>query len=285
MAAMRAEQQRYLAEMEDLKKFKSEQIKKAEAAKLRRWQAAHPEHEKFEDLKRRIAYAREQNQRIQIPPIPEGMDPQQGKLWQEAYVQARKQELMGTATPEEWQEHNEWEQDQKQFQQKLYSDPAGTMREFMRDEIRQAFQQERERFMGEQAVAQDLQDEFLGPAMKEHQAEFAEVVQKLGGTDEAYDTARHMLKLATANKRLVEELAELRQQQGSLEDKAKAAAAQQNLVKRKASVTADTKSGPGPSIFQQAKEWAEKNGHSTASDAYMRKVSELTAAKFGRPLK
>lgn len=285
MAQMRAQQERMRAEMEELRKFRESQVKQAEQAKLRRWDARHPENSKFEDVKRKIAYAREMARKVQPPPVPEGMDPAQGKLWQDAYVQARKQELAATVDPADWEEHAAWEQDQQAFQQKLYADPRGTMREIMQAEIREAFQQQQELMRAEQEVNADLNDEFLGPAMREHQAEFADVVSRLGETDAAYETARHMVKLAAANKYLVQQLAELKQQQGTLEDKASAAEAQQQLVKRKASVTADPKPGPGKSIFQQAKEWAEKNGQSTASDAFMAKVSELTAKQYGLKIK
>ena len=158
------------------------------------------------------------------------------------------------------------------------------MREHIQAEVQFALQSARQSWQAEQDVAKDYQDPELGPLLKEHQDEMNTVMEKLGNTDEAYEVARHMLRLYGQNQAMAKKLAEQSQQTGAVEAKAKEVAAKQAAIKHRAGsvISADPKAPPQRSVWDEAREWADKNGHSTDSAAFIQHVSKLTQQRFNK---
>lgn len=279
---MRSQTEQMQRKMQELEKFREQQTKLAESQKLKRWDPRHPDNSKFADLRRRVQEARNEARQIQVPPPPEGLPPEAAAAWEKQYRAGMSQHIASRFKPEEWDEYAAWEQDQQDFTARFHADPRGTLREDMRAVAQEVLQAERSRFQMEREVEQDLNDPELGPLFKEHQDEMTQVMEKLGNTDEAYEVARHMMKLFHQNQQMAKRLAEQSQQVGTVEAKAKEVSAQQAAIKRRAAtVTApDLKQPPQRSVWEEAKEWADKNGHSTDSEAFRQKASQLSQNRF-----
>jgi len=284
VAAMRSQTEQMQRQMKELQEFRDKQTKLAESQKLKRWDPKHPENTKFADIRRRVQEARRDAAGIKAPPPPEGSTPEQAAAWEKAFTSGVRQQIATRVKPEEWDEYAAWEQDQADFTARFHADPAGTLRDSIRSEIQAAMQEARRGFQAEQAVEQDMNDPELGPILKEHQGEMAEVLDRLGNTDEAYEVTRHMARLYAQNQALSKRLAEQSQQVGTVEAKAKEVSAQQAAIKRRASsvTTPDLKQPPQRSVWEEVSEWATKHGHSTDSPAFRQQVDLVSRQRFNK---
>lgn len=282
LAAMRSQTEQMNRQLKELQEFREKQTKLAETQKLKRWDPRHPDSSKFADLRRRVQEARDEARQIRVPPAPEGFSPEQAAAWEKQYRAGMSQHIASRFKPEEWDEFAAWEADQADFAARFHADPRGTLREDMRAVAQEVLQAERARFQSEQAVEQDMNDPELGPILKEHQAEMAEVLERLGNTDEAYEVTRHMARLYAQNQALSKRLAEQSQQVGTVEAKAKEVSAQQAAIKRRAAtVTApDLRPPPQRPLWDELKEWADKNGHSTDSEAFRQEAARRTQQRL-----
>jgi hypothetical protein len=132
------------------------------------------------------------------------------------------------------------------------------------------------------AVDQDLNDPIVGPVLKEFQPQMMDVINKLGGTDEAYDFAKHHALVYAQNKAMQEQIASLKRQLGEAGVKAGAAATQQQLAKGKASITRDVVPRHTKSPYEIAAAWASKNGVEKGSPQFFQHLREIEAEQAAR---
>jgi hypothetical protein len=129
------------------------------------------------------------------------------------------------------------------------------------------------------SVSRDMADPELGPVMKEMGNEMQEAIQRLGGTDEAYDFVKQQAMVYAHNRKandsLSQENARLKQQLADAGIRVGAAKAQQDLARGRASITRDVSTRQTRPAYEVASEWASKNGVDKSTAQFHQKLREL----------
>lgn len=279
MAQMRSDHERVAKEAAEMRKHFDQQRQQAEQSKLNRWDPKHPDNTKFKDVRSRIAKAQQDVRSLRAPEPPPGLSPEHQAAWRGSYIQSRKAELASQFDDKDIEDYQAWEADKADYLERLHEDPRSAQRETIRDELRAMLQEERATAEASQLVESDLSDPDLAPMMKQYGGEMMDVINRLGGTDESYDVAKHMMLLFADNQKKDKLIAEYSQRQGSMSQQVAEAKTKNDLVKRRASITVDQRPPVSRPPFIEAKEWAEKNGHSLTSDAFQKKVTDLTLSR------
>jgi hypothetical protein len=282
MAQMRSEHEQVAKQAAEMKKYFDLQRQQAEKQKLNRWDPKHPENSKFKALRSRITKAQQDLRSLRAPEPPAGMSPEHQAAWKESYVAARKSEMASQFEDKDIEDYQAWEADKASYLERLHEDPRAAQREIVRDELRAMMQEERLSAEATQSVQQDFNDPELAPMMQQYGGEMMDVINRLGGTDEAYEVSRHMMRLFADNQKKDKLIAEYSQRQGTMSQQVAEAKTKNDLVKRRASITVDQRPPVSKPPFIEAKEWAAANGHSLTSEAFQKKVTDLTIARHNK---
>lgn len=261
-----AETERMQSQMMELQQFREETMRKAEQAKLKRWDHQHPDQRKFSDLLSRRERARQQAVRGRGIEMPEGLTPDQ----QRAIRKQIDDVIAGDFTPEEQAELGEFDQFQRESLHGLTTNMPATIGRIVQPMIRQQFQAMMHEMRLEREVHRDMQDPTLKPLIDRFGDDMAKAMEQ--GTP--YDQALHYTKVYGAYEQALAENARLKQQLEAASGKVSEATVQQELAKGKASITRDVKTPPRNS-FLEARKWARENGHDTDSDAFRAKLRQL----------
>lgn len=260
---------------QQLSQFQQERertAKLAEQQKLKLYDYRHPEHStKFQPILQKADIVRQQLSMLNQAKPPEGLTPEQGAMWKEQ----QKQIIIGSLNESEQQALDEYSQYTQQFQRDFSLNPSKAITQFVQPMLEQFWQSKMSEQQASHSVDQDLNDPVLGPIFKEYAEPINEMIEKLGGTDEAYEMAKHHALVYAQNKAVFEENARLKQQLSTMGVKVGAAETQQQLAKTRASITRDTPAKAASDPYSEAKKWALKNGVNTASKQFFDKIREL----------
>lgn len=247
----------------------------ADQQKLKLHDFRHPEHAaKFQPILQKADLIREQLQRINNAKLPDGISPEQGQIWKDQ----QKAAIYGSLSEQEQAALDDYAQYTQQFQRDLSLNPAKAIGSFVQPMFEQFWQQKMAEQHATMAVQQDMADPTLGPIFKEFAEPMQEMIQRLGGTDEAYEVAKHHARVYGQNRTLFDENARLKQQLAELGVKANAAEAQQQLAKGRASITKDVPARTNVDAYGEAKKWAKANGVDTGSPQFFAKIRELESS-------
>lgn len=274
---------RYEEARAQIAKFQQETEQRSQLAanqKLALHDPRHPDHgTKFQGILTKADIVRQQLARINQAQPPEGLSPEQGQAWRDSQRNA----IMGTLSDEEQSSLEQFNQHNQSFQRKLAINPAQAMAEYVTPMIRQ----EMESFFASQRAAQsvdaDFNDPDTGPILQEMQGDMLEAVQRLGGTDEAYDFVKQQAVNYAKNNRMMKEVAEenarLKQQLKEAGFNSNVAAVQRTLAKGKASITRDVSVHNTRPPWEVTVEWAAKNGISKDSPKFFQHLRGLEAER------
>jgi hypothetical protein len=185
----------------------------------------------------------------------------------------KSQEDLVTAdfNDQERQELAEFDQHQQESLRGLTTNMPGTIGKIVAPMIRQELQA----FMQEMKIQREVQRDQSDPALKPLFDRFGDDMARAMSEGVPYDQAVHYTKVYGAYEQALEENARLKQQMGEMSGKVSAAAVQQDLAKGKASITRDV-NAPKPTPFKEALKWARENNVDTDSDAFRRKIRDLS---------
>ena len=279
MADYRRQYEETRTQLASLQQDRERAKQAADQQKLALHDFRHPDHQaKFQPILAKADMVRQQIARIRSAKTPEGFTPEQGALWK----QSQEDLAMSALSDEEQGALEKFQSHSQDFDRQWKLNPAKTLTEHVIPMIRQEMQRAQMEMKASQEVDQDFNDPNIGPVLKEFQPQMADMIQKLGGTDEAYDFAKHHAQVYAQNKALHEELARLKQQNGQAQVQVGVAATQQALAKGKASITRDVVPRHTQSPFDAASKWAAKNGVSTSSSAFFQQLREIEAEQASR---
>lgn len=279
MAETRRQYEETRTQLARLQQEREQTKQLADHQKLALHDFRHPEHQaKFQPILAKADMVRQQIARINSAKIPDGFTPEQGALWK----QSQQDLAMSALSDDEQNALEQFQSHSQNFDRQWKLNPAKTLTEHVIPMIRQEMQRAQMEMKASQEVDQDFSDPNLGPILKEFQPQMADMIQKLGGTDEAYDFAKHHAQVYAQNKALHEELARLKQQNGQAQVQVGVAATQQALAKGKASITRDVVPRHTQSPFEVATKQAAKQGISTSSPAFFQLIREIEAEQASR---
>lgn len=240
-------------EIETLRQFREEQMRKAEEQKLRRWMPRHPEYGKFRSMMERAKAIRQQ-----IRAIPQDLS-------DDAKAAARAAILAGIR-PEEAEELNEYRAYTEEFQENLIQDPVGTLLPILMPEVERAIQSRETQLQARFDVQRDFQDPTIAPVIKEHAEDFKAALD----AGVPYSYAVHMTKMFAEIKRLQSEISSLRPQvvRGQ---------AQARIARTRATDT-PTPATPEGDPYEMAKAEAARRGIALDSNAFFALIR-----KFSQP--
>lgn len=264
-----------------LTQFQQEREKNAQAAKnqkLALYDPRHPEHtSKFAPLQAKADIVRQQLQALSKTRPPEGLTPEQGQAWREASEQA----LLSTLTEEDQNTLSQFQQHKQSFDREWAMNPDKVLTERVIPMIRQEMQRAMMETQATASVQKDFEDPELGPILKEMGSEMNEAIQRLGGTDDAYDFVKQQAVVYAHNKKandfLSQENARLKQQLEEAGLRLGTAKTQQELAKGRASVTRDVSTKQHRDPYLLATEWAAKNRVDKTSPMFHQKLRELSS--------
>ena len=283
MADTRRQYEETRTQLARLQQDREKQVRAAEQQKLALHDFRHPDHAtKFQPILAKADIIRQQVARIRQAKTPEGLTPEQGAMWR----QSQEDNILSSLSEEEHNALNQFNEHSQSFDRKWKLNPASTLNEYVIPMIRQEMQRTMQEQQAAQSVDADLNDPIAGPVIKEMQAEMAEAIQRLGGTDEAYDFVKQQAVTYAYNKKysagLVQENAQLKQQLEAAGIKAGAASAQQALAKGKASITRDVAPRNTKQPYDIAAQWADKNGVSKGTPQFFQHLREIEAEQASR---
>ena len=251
----------------------------AEQQKLALHDYRHPDHAaKFQPILAKADIVRSQLAKVNSAQLPPGLAPEHEQAWRES----QKQAILSTLSDEEHNALEQFQNHNQNFQRKLALNPAQALTEFVQPMLEQFFQRKTMDQQAASEVDRDFADPELGPVLTEFKPQMAEMIQKLGGTDEAYDFAKHHALVYAQNQKLSQEIARLKQQNGEANIKVGAAATQQELAKGKASITRDVTPRQTRSAYDIASERAKKQGIDRSSPPFFQLVREIEAEQAAR---
>lgn len=279
MAETKRQYEETRSQLAKLQQEREQAAQLAQNQKLALHDVRHPDHAtKFQPILAKADIVRQQLAALNRAQPPAGLTTEQQQAWKESQQQA----IMGTLSEEDQSALEQFQQHNQNFQRQWAINPTKVLTEHVIPMIRQEMQRAMVEQKASQEVDADLNDPQLGPVLKEFQPQMAEMINKLGGTDEAYDFAKHHAMVFAQNKQIHEENARLKQQLAEAGLKVNAAATQQNLAKGKASITKDVVNRTTKSSYEQAKEWAKANGIDTMHPAFHAKHREIEEELRGR---
>lgn len=262
-----------------LAKFQQEHEKTAQLAaqqKLALHDFRHPDHaSKFQPILAKADAVRRQVARIRQAKAPDGFTPEQTAQWR----QSQEDFAMSDLSDDEHTALNQFNEHSQAFDRKWKLNPASTLNEYVIPMIRQEMQRTMHEQQAAQSVDADFNDPISGPIIKEMQGEMAEAIQRLGGTDEAYEfVKKQAVNYAQNNhymKGVVEENARLKQQLEAAGIKAQSASVLQALAKGTASVTRDVAPRNDTPPYEIAAKWADKRGIPRGSREFFQHLREV----------
>ena len=283
MAETRRQYEETRTQLAKLQQDREKQMRAAEQQKLALHDFRHPDHAtKFQPILAKADIVRQQVARIRQAKAPDGFTPEQAAMWR----QSQEDNVLSTLSEEEHNALNQFNEHSQQFDRKWKLNPAQTLNEYVIPMIRQEMQRTMQEQQAAQSVDADLNDPIAGPIIKEMQGEMADAIQRLGGTDEAYEFVKQQAVVYAHNKKFSTELAQenarLKQQLEALGIKAGAASAQQALAKGKASITRDVAPRVTKEPYDVAAQWADKNGVSKGTPQFFQKLREIEAEQASR---
>jgi len=262
---------------------REKQTQLAQQQKLALHDPRHPDHSsKFQPTLAKADIVRSQLARLNTSRPPDGLTPEQGQAWKESQREA----IMGTLSEDEQVALEQFQNHNAAFQRKMAINPQQALTEFVQPMLEQFFQQKNNEQRAAQEVDQDLNDPIAGPIIKEMQGDMLEAINRLGGTDEAYEFVKHQAVTYAKNKAysdaVVQENVRLKQQLQEMGIKVGTAQTQQQLAKGKASITRDVVPRATKSPYDVASDWAVKNRVSKGSPQFFQHLREIEAEQASR---
>lgn len=264
---MAGELERLRKQSTELQQFREETMRKAQAQNLKRWDHQHPELKKFDGLLERREEARRQLARARTAKMPDGLSPEHAAAWR----QSQEDLITSNFSDAERGELAEFDQHQQESLRGLTTNMPATIGKIVTPMIRQELQS----FMREMKVQREVQRDQQDPELKPLFDRFGDDMARAMSEGVPYDQAVHYTKVYGAYESALAENARLKQQMDQMSGKVSAATVQQDLAKGKASITRDV-NAPKPTPFKVALKWAQENGVDTDSDAFRRKIRELS---------
>jgi|GEM_PF-4372963 len=217
----------------ELQKYKQEQEQRAQAASLKPWSKAHPEHGKFGGLLERAKTIEQQLRGIPTvgadgQPIPAGLQDQM------------RQTILSAIAPEERQQIQEYRDSLQSFQRDFFTDPQGTILPMVEQLAERKVQEVLQRQAMTQSVQRDLSDPQMAPMVEQYKDDF----RKALNDGVPYEYAKHMMSMYS-------ELEQMRGQHKTLSGKAALADEQRRLAKGAAANTRDPRA-PAHDPYQLA---------------------------------
>jgi hypothetical protein len=252
IAQMRTQMQERETQIGELRKFREEQMKAAEAQNLKRWMPRHPEHKKFGTL-----LSKAKTIDAQIRALPQDMDPDTHARAIEAITQA--------ISPEERQELGAYRESVQEFQQNFFSDPVGSLMPLIGPQIKEMMESREAEVRAEYEVQQELGDPALAPLVQRYAPEMKQALDN----GVPYSYAVHMTKMFGELEAARAELARMR---GPVaQARAQTQATRQRLT--------DTPSPRQPEVdvYTRAKAEAAKRGFTTDSPQFFKLLTTLQA--------
>ena len=278
-AEIRRQYEETRTQLAKLQQEREQSRQMAEQQKLALHDYRHPDHAaKFQPILAKADIVRSQLAKVNSAQLPPGLAPEHEQAWRES----QKQAILSTLSDEEHNALEQFQNHNQNFQRKLALNPAQALTEFVQPMLEQFFQRKTMDQQAASEVDRDFADPELGPVLTEFKPQMAEMIQKLGGTDEAYDFAKHHALVYAQNQKLSQEIARLKQQNGEANIKVGAAATQQELAKGKASITRDVTPRQTRSAYDIASERAKKQGIDRSSPPFFQLVREIEAEQAAR---
>jgi hypothetical protein len=279
MAEMKRNYESQRAQLAQLQQEREKAAQLAQQQKLPLYDYRHPEHAtKFQPVLAKADIVRQQLAALGRAKAPEGLTPEQSEMWREQ----QRQNIVSALGEDEQAALEQFSQFHQSFQRDWALNPTKVLSEHVLPMIRQEMQRAQMEQQAQFAVQKDMEDPTLGPVLKEFREPMMEMIDKLGGTDEAYEMAKHHALVYAQNKSVHAENARLKQQLEALGVKANAAEAQQQLAKGRASITKDVNTRSARDPYEEAKKWAKSQGIDTMHPAFHRKHREIEAELQGR---
>ena len=235
----------------ELSKWRQEQEQRTQAANLKPWSKAHPEHPKFNSVLERARAVE-----TQLRSIPSNMPPEQ--------QEATRQAIMSALNPDEQRQIQEYRETSQNFQREWFTDPQGTLMPMVQPMVQQMLQQEFKKMEAQQTIQRDFADPQLSPLIQQYKDDYAKALQD----GVPYEYTNHMLKQHA-------EINQLRDQLKSLTGKAAQADEQRRLAKGEASITRDPRT-PTIDPYTLAKKEARDSGIPLDSPQFARLVAKHT---------
>lgn len=259
-------------EVQQLRQFREEQVKKAEAANVKPYMSTHPDHTA---TMARVQRADSFDAALSALPPEVQSNPQ---------VRAAMAQKMGV-TNEDLALRNEWKAHKETVSQQMAADPDAFIQKRAEQIAEQKFNELFERRTQEQRIQQEihthLQDPVAQKYLQEHPQEFRQAIQDMGGRT---DYAVHMAQMHEANQRLLARVAELERNVQEKEGVAGMAEEQQRLLKSRATHTREVAPQIVLDPLKAARKWAKENDvpPSMNHPKFAAKVSELYQQR-GKP--
>lgn len=280
MAETRRQYEQTRAQLAQFQQERERQSQLAAQQKLALHDFRHPDHaSKFQPILAKADIVRQQVNRIRAAKAPDGFTPEQAAQWK----QSQEEMVLSTLSEDEHNALNQFNEHSQAFDRKWKLNPASTLHEYVTPMIRQEMQRVMQEQQAAQSVDADLNDPVAGPVIKEMQGEMAEAIERLGGTDEAYEFVKQQAVTYAHNKKYSEQLAQenarLKQQLQEAGIKVASASAQQAFAKGKASITRDVAPRSVRPPYEVAAQWATKNGVSKASPQFFEYLQKIEAER------
>jgi hypothetical protein len=254
-------------EMAQLRQFREEQTKAAEQAKLKPYQAQHPQHQQS---MQRIALAEA------FEAATEGMDQQQ---------RVATAQRMGI-TNDDLKLKNEWKSHREQVSQQMATDPDAFIsqraEQIAEQKFNDLFQRKIQEHQIRSQVHEHLNDPVVAQFRQQNPQDFKEALQAFDGNTEALANQVHMLnnlqKVQAEKDALAKRIEELEAQSGMVTE-------QQRLLKGRATITREPAGAqPISDPLAAARAWAKANNvpASITNHKFFAKLQELKAQN-GKP--
>lgn len=279
MAEMKRNYEAQRTQLAQLQQEREKAAQLAQQQKLALYDHRHPEHAaKFQPMLAKADIVRQQLASLNRAKPPEGLSPEQAEMWRDQ----QRQNIVSALSEEEQQTLEQFSQFNQTFQRDWALNPTKVLSQHVVPLIQQELQRVQMEQQASMAVRRDIEDPTLGPVLKEFREPMMEIIDKLGGTDEAYEMAKHHALVYAQNQQVHAENARLKQQLEALGVKANAAEAQQQLAKGRASITKDVNTKSVRDPYEEAKKWAKAKGIDTMHPAFHAKHREIEAELQGR---
>jgi len=279
MSDARRQQEEMRSQISRFQQEREQATRLADQHKLALHDFRHPEHQaKFQPILAKADIVRAQLARLGTSKPPDGLTPEQSQMWRDSQRDA----IVGTLSQDEQNAIEQFQNHNQAFQRKMALNPGQALTEFVQPMLNQFWQAKQMEQEAQSSVQRDMQDPTLGPVLKEFQEPMMEMIERLGGTDDAYEMAKHHASVYAQNRSLSSKIASLEQQLGEAGIRAGVAANQQQLAKGKASITRDVVPRATKSPYDATSDWAGKNGVSKGSPQFFQHLREIEAEQAPR---
>lgn len=244
----------------EIRQFREQQeVKKREA--LHKWNANHPAHSQFQESRRRVQDYRQALAKAETPEAREVVKNTMGSLLNE-------QEVNDVIS---------WETHQRGVQEQFSADPEGFIQQRVQDQIAKAmeqkFQEVQQKAAAEANVGKWFEDPANKPIVEKLRAPMAEMLERLGGTDDAWAFTQAMAQREFENQQLKAQLDALRNHDKEADRHVASADERTRLLQNRAAITRDSTVKRSTDPMKLAKDRGIRPG----TPAYLDLLRELSS--------